>query len=140
MIDPFSTYQTGDAAENGENALKKVKEEASNDGKGGESSDYKPWDPKYDVEDALQEARTDKKNDGNVAKEDEMKETTNQKHAPDSDNSVCKTDERASKGVGLATNMKMPRQLMNLVLAVLLAIALGLYVKYSASFWKKDEN
>lgn len=136
----LSTYQTGDAAANGETALKKVKEEVSNDEKSGESSDYKPWDLRHNVENALEKATTNKKNNGDVAEDGKMKGSTNQKHEPDFDNSVCKMDQRASKGLGLATNMKMPRQVINLVLAVLLAIALGLYVKYSASHWKKDKN
>ncbi|KAK1354454.1 SHSP domain-containing protein [Heracleum sosnowskyi] len=136
----LTTNQTGDAAANGETALKKVKEEVSNDRKSGESSDYKPWDPRYSVENALEKVTTNKKNDGDVAESDKMKGTKNQKDEPDSENFTCKMNERASKGPGLATNIKMPRQVINLVLAVLLAIALGLYVKNSASFWKKDEN
>lgn len=136
----LSTYETDNAAANGETALKKVKEEVSNDGKSEESSDYKPWDPRHDVENALKKATANKKNDENVAEDDKMKGTTNQKHEPDSDNFSCKMNERANKGLGLATTVKVPRQVINLVLAVLLAIALGLYVKNSASFWKKDEN
>lgn len=128
------TYQTGDAAANGETALKKVKEEVSSDGKSGESSEYKSWDPRYNAEDALEKDTANKKNNGDVGEDDKMKGTTNQKHEPDSDNFICKMDEGASKGLGL------PRQVINLVLAVLLAIALGLYLKNSASFWKQDEN
>ncbi|KAL8094371.1 uncharacterized protein LOC141693342 [Apium graveolens] len=136
----LSTYETDNAAASGETALKKVKEEASIDGKRGESSDYKPWDPRHDFENALKKATTDKKNDGDVAEDDKLKGTTNQKHEPDSDNLACKMNERANKGLGLATTVKVPKQVLNLVLAVLLAIALGLYVKISASFWENDEN
>ena len=82
-----------------------MKKEVTNDGKSGESSDYRPWDPRYNVENASKNTITNKKNDGYVAKDDKMKGTKNQKYEPEPD-SIYRMDERAKKGLLRAGNKR----------------------------------
>lgn len=121
-----------------DNAQEKEKEQETGDGKSNESNDSKnvqekaPETENTNAKSVSENNLTDEKTNG-TAEDGKIKGSTNQKQESDLSNF-------ATEMVGGATRLKMPRKMMNLVLAIILAVALALYVKKSVSSWNIAKN